>query len=1051
MRYQDSASGLVSAASERESKQPETRTLQSLFFTPAYEEDSLPHNSSSSGPFAYHRESALEDAPAFSPSPPVVMTAQTLEYDRLAVLLYKALERTAHRRRVHEYTDTFYGKSAVDWLVGSGVFVDASDARNALRHLLERRIISRADHSTPLLNDALERLAPEKAKQREIKYRNTHGSANRGFHDSNLYRFPSEAFCETELVVCVHGARNLIFRSRPHVGPFTLHSKFQQQKIDPYVTLQYHTQTAKTDTCESNTTIEWDSEFGFFNEAEFDLRAGDNNGNAGPIVPNRPEVFRDLWLRVYDFHDILGDLELGFCLVSGQELMAKCAGLARGTVWRAWHPLRQSSSLNANYRTYGEIELSISTKPFKAVSNEWTVVAQARSTAAATKSLVRSPALLFQVREDQVEAATSHTITQNVTNVLKKGVGEVVNLGKPFPGPLDDQTDGIHGSMHKKHRKIFTLNVLQLYIHRMSEMASGGEVWAELSLANKEGISLKDSLAKAKSGDAVWPGKELGAFKMRSIRLKHLAETSEVQLVIKVYQIRAGLTIKMGEATLPLTRFLPDLSIAVPVGQEDAVDFTTFAKGEKANIRRVAAFRRNRKILVGDLYIKAVIQPHRENEPDEDEDGNGGGGDDSTLANQAMVLEEELYNINLILSGKKLELPPAPLANIVFQDRIVDCSLEQLIWLVLSKNSPVLALFCAKLKFSNLTQGEWKWDTKSGHSVGHSMAGISTTNVNSSNASTSNVDEDDDAHLMAALHPPTPPNNNNGSEGGSMSNELHESFSNALGNPKALCASPNSSSLLSHSPSAPLLKEGSMNMLSTQDLDKIPRASMGGEDEQEDDSPKLLNGPTGLEASSSSSLMDDFPSRTITYSRAPEALVGALQVVETWRIKSYRTEEAFWMEIEAHTNEPTFGNNMSVRVNLVGEKVSNTTSKLSISSGVVWISRPSLTAGLVERTANHGTIKTYETYYKVLTSVLSKKKKGKSSTGVQGDENEQDDEEVVSPSMWARLWPIARVMLILLEVALLIWLCHWAYIWWLHRGPVEANGTASEATRDVEL
>lgn len=41
---------------------------------------------------------------------PVVITADRAVYDELALVLYKSLERGKHRRRVHSYSESFWGK-----------------------------------------------------------------------------------------------------------------------------------------------------------------------------------------------------------------------------------------------------------------------------------------------------------------------------------------------------------------------------------------------------------------------------------------------------------------------------------------------------------------------------------------------------------------------------------------------------------------------------------------------------------------------------------------------------------------------------------------------------------------------------------------------------------------------------------------------------------------------------------------------------------------------------------------------------------------------------
>ena len=160
------------------------------------------------------------------------------------------------------------------------------------------------------------------------------------------------------------------------------------------------------------------------------------------------------------------------------------------------------------------------------------------------------------------------------------------------------------------------------------------------------------------------------------------------------------MTVKIGEGVVPLNKFLPDLSAYTSKAE---VDWKTFSKTEKLILRRVAVFRRNRKRIVGEIHMRAVIEPDSsEEEPISD------------VPNvSSMELEEDLLNVVSLLADNGF-VSPESLEVKVLSETLKDCNIETLVWYILSKNSPLMKIFGEKRKFTNLELGDWGWGGKNG-------------------------------------------------------------------------------------------------------------------------------------------------------------------------------------------------------------------------------------------------------------------------------------------------------------------------------------------------
>lgn len=119
-----------------------------------------------------------------------------------------------------------------------------------------------------------------------------HSITETDFRPECLYAFNPAAFCKQRLVVTLVGATGLQYKSRLTLGPLVLSAKFHSHRINAYATVQLQDQRFQTSIVHESESARWDEEFSL-------LISYDERHNA------------DLWVRVYDFDELLDDHELG--------------------------------------------------------------------------------------------------------------------------------------------------------------------------------------------------------------------------------------------------------------------------------------------------------------------------------------------------------------------------------------------------------------------------------------------------------------------------------------------------------------------------------------------------------------------------------------------------------------------------------------------------------------------------------------------------------------------------------------------------------------------
>jgi hypothetical protein len=246
--------------------------------------------------------------------------------DKLAVALRRRLPTTVHRRLVHSYEDCFRGADAVTWLVANAIFTDAEDAKNAMRHLLYRRIILRVDHTKPLFNSAIEGLMPSLAHWRAKKQLRWYQDSARRYNLAALYSFNVRAFSKFQVVVGVVGARGLRYTRHNH-----LRAAWEVQKIAPMAHVQLGAASQRTSVEGDSPEPKWDETLMF----DFDHTSAQHD---------------ELWVHVFNFHQVSNSMKLGVACVQTRDILRQCgvdpdspvpppANVFDAPGWVAWHPL----------------------------------------------------------------------------------------------------------------------------------------------------------------------------------------------------------------------------------------------------------------------------------------------------------------------------------------------------------------------------------------------------------------------------------------------------------------------------------------------------------------------------------------------------------------------------------------------------------------------------------------------------------------------------------------------------------------------------------------
>jgi hypothetical protein len=739
---------------------------------------------------------------------------------------------------------------------------------------------------------------------------------------------------------------------------------------------------------------------------------------------------KDLWIRVFDFHEVLDDMELGFTLIPSSDILKNCP---LGKPWTAWHALKPASELSSNDRTYGEIELVISVTPFVALHPTWTVHQEARPKAGAT---------IIDVDADEEDVTNMITTTLDHFGGIVGAVGDKVVKLTDKAGGKNEVTDANADGGHQEGQeatKRFQLQVYKCAIGaNVPDMKREAPVWVEYVINNVSGQQGTIQL-KGKSELKTWPVKDMGSSNIRGISLEDVQNANSVSVVVKVYSKATGLTIKIGEASAPLSVFMPDFDAQIPSSGE--LDWKNQAKTERLILRRTAAFRRNRKRIVGEIFVKAIVSPDASNEGIDEVDNFQ---DELDIGHGAQIIEEDLSNVVSMLAESGF-VAPEPLPNFIAKETFTDCTSEALFWYILSKNSPLLNLYAAKRNYLDLKLGEWRWggrDRKSSYpeeslddrprseiisqpqltptsALPTPIAASQPANVPSQNTNVDTIEQGTGDQIkekvplirqesLTKLEQVAPSGGlpEIGTNGGDLNHELETTLVEPPVN-KSL-AEPN----LAGKGTLEAPPEGS-NFQSKSSTEQIGVSEAG-----DASPPKTLKVSSSQESSYGA---EECPHRLVTYKRPPEFPVKELNVKEIWRLKGFGTDKGFWLEIEGTTDEPTYGKQMSLIVQIVATNGPGKTCQLSLSCKVNWLSRP-LAASFVERQAIPATTANYKQYLSVLRGVMGKKK-----TPLPGEEVEEVTVEAPKPR-FAGLRFFAAVFITSLVAVLIVYIAYVAYI-----------------------
>ena len=186
------------------------------------------------------------------------------------------------------------------WLVANAIFTDAEDAKNAMRHLLYRRIILRVDHTKPLFNSAIEGLMPSLAHWRAKKQLRWYQDSARRYNLAALYSFNVRAFSKFQVVVGVVGARGLRYTRHNH-----LRAAWEVQKIAPMAHVQLGAASQRTSVEGDSPEPKWDETLMF----DFDHTSAQHD---------------ELWVHVFNVHQVSNSMKLGVACVQTRDILRQC-------------------------------------------------------------------------------------------------------------------------------------------------------------------------------------------------------------------------------------------------------------------------------------------------------------------------------------------------------------------------------------------------------------------------------------------------------------------------------------------------------------------------------------------------------------------------------------------------------------------------------------------------------------------------------------------------------------------------------------------------------
>jgi len=875
---------------------------------------------------------------------PMVISPSRDEYDRLAILLRKSVRTAINRRRVHAYANTFYGDAALKWLVGMQIVQDVKDAKNALRHLIERRIILRADHTTPLFAPLLARLKPKYAEERRTAMKARYQQGETEFHVDHLYRFNASAFTTHKLLVTIVGATGLKYKTRLNVGGYLLSTKFREQVLDPYVKMELGEQSVSTSIVHASAEPTFDQTFSM-------------------MLPEFEDTDSDsLWLRVFDFHEVLDDVELGFVCIPVSLILQECTS---GKVWVTTLPLAQSLVLNDHAKVTGHLQVEIEHLPYKAVNPEWTVFEAARETE-------------FE-REKR-----------NLTSHETSGAGALGFL--PVPSGLFKAIDNLGKSMTAQSKKRLVLRLTEVHSSGTRFTRPDSQVWVECSVGDRVSTS-KAIMAK-----------DMPNFSDVTITAVNPDEFAHGYLRVTLYQKYDFIKVKQGSGKVLLRRFASQ-----PVGHVWEVP-----------LRRTAAFKRDIKRQVGSVEFKVDIDVF---EGDDDGGAENDGGADGTGSGEITVeMEDVLLSLLDARTTTADVIDADPFANVIVPDTELNCSVLRLLGLILCRKSPVFETFAKQRGFTQLVIGDWKAAGQKNATPVEAADGAPSTTAPATTAPATTAAGGSDGDLAskaAAARLQTRPSSDNDAE--QKTDEL-----NSVGGKDAPPLLREESIKKLENTPVTLLRQQSARLLEKDESAKVIAEARAAPTEQSPaEGRRALSSSAGAIPTTDIGLDDDAaagPVRTITFIMPASSMVKALQVTETHRIVKL-SRSGFVLEIEGRTPDAPFGTTFANHVQILGTAAPDSDKKcrLRISAETRFSSRPFL-AGTIESGSKQGAKDTYEAYVKVLKRTLrgGKKKPGEDEADVAEEAVDERPRLQRIGLALKRAAPAVAVFLVVVVIALLI-------------------------------
>ena len=937
---------------------------------------------------------------------PVVVSADRAVYDELALCLFRSLERGKRRRRVHSYDDCFWGKDAIDYLVATQITHDAPDARNALRILLRRRIIQRVDHTRPFFNDVLGRLAPAKARARAATLQFKHSITETEFRPECLYAFNPAAFATERIVVSVVGATALRYRRRTHLGAWVISAKFREQRIDAYATVSLgHEQIVETSIVHDGPDVRWDEDFSLL--IPFDTHARGAN---------------DVWVRIYDFDEVLDDYEIGMVLIPLKQIRENCAKSPDG-VWRFKQMLMPASTLDQRVEeAHGVVELEFQLKPYFAPDPDWTVFPQARETY--EDRLAR----LYE-QDDEfggsalLDQSAIATLTDTARDVGVKAFaalsgGSAASSSSASSRHMGGAGGGGRGSVHhnvdegdegasgaggnprgsfggsggsasspnagpaptlnlapRSGSNHLMLSLSSVKLTNVIEMAADVKdkfVWVEFKVGSSAVAG-----NRARTKEVTWPTPDsmLGSAAVHRIPDAMVGSTARVRAVVYMRTLDF-VKVRVGEGEVPLRRFYealapenPDAPPEPAPGEPRPLD-----KEVPIPLKRAAAFKRDLRKRVGTLLVRGCLA--RDMAPLVRMDGSASDsaeGDGASGPNDFEAIELDAVLLTLTDVYPKGEPFPAPLKNVVLDKAKINASIVRVTAIALNSKSQLTGALAKAMGSTDLVVGEWMM--QGGAAASPTAAAAASTGVSSTGAPRSGTSGggDDQAAADAAAgagtgagaaeeaSTPTP----SAAAPAASANRLlvrQESVRRVLAESVESDVGGSSAPLLS-----PVVAEDLAGTPAGAAAQAAVAAAVPGAVAATSASAATATSEAAPTDAASNKTLDPARAvRVVEFVKPASSLVKSTRVKETCTMKMWEINRGFAFEVVGQALDAPYGDTFQIAVLVSVEKTSDTDCAVTVSQETRFVKAKPFVSGAIESGALQGVKDTYTKWHKLL-------------------------------------------------------------------------------------